>query len=184
MPDGRSVDTTNRWVETRRSLPGDRMIRIAATSRRPSGGLIVGCLYLPNGNPASGPKFDYKLRLFERLTGYSKSFGQRRAGSDLARNRKFESISLQRRVLCETDSSRERRCNGSNQHDPLNAFSAYAAVALLALTGAINSLLLVGSLGAMFGTPYGRLLAFKILLFPGDGGGVDQSLPFCAAGFR
>jgi hypothetical protein len=95
------VDTTNRWVETRRSLPGDRMIRIAATSRRPSGGLIVGCLYLPNGNPAPGPKFDYKLRLFERLTGYSKSFGQRRVGSDLARNRKFESISLQRRVRCE-----------------------------------------------------------------------------------
>ena len=78
------VDTTNRWVEIRRSLPGDRMIRIAATSRRPSGGLIVGCLYLPNGNPAPGPKFDYKLRLFERLTGYSKSFGQRRVGSDLA----------------------------------------------------------------------------------------------------
>jgi hypothetical protein len=32
-----------------------------------------------------------------------KSFGQRRAGSDLARNRKFESISLQRRVQCEPD---------------------------------------------------------------------------------
>src|SRR5437868_10918986 len=41
----------------------------------------------------------------------------------------------------------------------------YAAVALLALTGAINALLLVGSLGAMLNTPYGRLLAFKILLF-------------------
>ena len=41
----------------------------------------------------------------------------------------------------------------------------YAAVALLALTGAINSLLLVGSLGVMFDTPYGRLLAFKILTF-------------------
>jgi exodeoxyribonuclease-3 len=27
----------------------------------------VGCLYLPNGNPAPGPKFDYKLRWFERL---------------------------------------------------------------------------------------------------------------------
>jgi hypothetical protein len=90
-------------VETRSSLPGDRMIRIAATSRRPSGGLIVGCLYLPNGTPAPGPKFDYKLRLFKRLTGYSKSFGQRRAGSDLARNRKFESIPLQRRVKCEPD---------------------------------------------------------------------------------
>src|SRR5947207_15687451 len=42
----------------------------------------------------------------------------------------------------------------------------YVAVALIAaLTGAINTLLLVGSLSAMFGTPYGRLLAFKILLF-------------------
>jgi copper resistance protein D len=41
----------------------------------------------------------------------------------------------------------------------------YAAVALLALTGAINTLLLVGGLGAMFGTSYGRLLAGKILLF-------------------
>jgi putative copper resistance protein D len=41
----------------------------------------------------------------------------------------------------------------------------YAAVALLALTGAINTLLLVGGLGAMFGTSYGRLLAVKILLF-------------------
>jgi putative copper resistance protein D len=41
----------------------------------------------------------------------------------------------------------------------------YVAVALIALTGAVNTLLLVGSLGAMFGTSYGRLLAFKILLF-------------------
>jgi exodeoxyribonuclease-3 len=30
-------------------------------------GIIVGCLYLPNGNPAPGPKFDYKLRWLERL---------------------------------------------------------------------------------------------------------------------
>jgi putative copper resistance protein D len=52
-------------------------------------------------------------------------------------------------------------------HYALRNFSriGYAAVALLALTGAINTLLLVGSLGAMLGTPYGRLLAFKILLF-------------------
>ena len=33
-------------------------------------GLVVGCLYLPNGNPAPGPKFDYKLRWFERLISY------------------------------------------------------------------------------------------------------------------
>ena len=29
--------------------------------------LLICCLYLPNGNPAPGPKFDYKLRWFERL---------------------------------------------------------------------------------------------------------------------
>src|SRR6266478_1198789 len=51
--------------------------------------------------------------------------------------------------------------------DALRNFShmGYAAVALIALTGAINTLLLVGSLDAMLGTPYGRLLVFKILLF-------------------
>ena len=41
----------------------------------------------------------------------------------------------------------------------------YAAVALLAATGAINTLLLVGSIDALTGTPYGRLLSLKILLF-------------------
>jgi copper resistance protein D len=41
----------------------------------------------------------------------------------------------------------------------------YAAVALIALTGSINTLLLVGSLRALIGTPYGRLLVVKILLF-------------------
>lgn len=33
-------------------------------------GIVVGCLYLPNGNPAPGPKFDYKLRWFDRLISY------------------------------------------------------------------------------------------------------------------
>jgi putative copper resistance protein D len=51
--------------------------------------------------------------------------------------------------------------------DAIRHFSqmGYVAVAFIALTGTINTLLLVGSLGAMFGTPYGRLLAFKVLLF-------------------
>lgn len=34
-------------------------------------GVLVGCLYLPNGNPAPGPKFDYKLRWLERLTKHA-----------------------------------------------------------------------------------------------------------------
>lgn len=41
----------------------------------------------------------------------------------------------------------------------------YAAVALLAITGTVNGVMLVGSLGAFVTTPYGRLLAVKIALF-------------------
>jgi exodeoxyribonuclease-3 len=33
--------------------------------------LLIGCLYLPNGNHAPGPKFDYKLAWFERLTKHA-----------------------------------------------------------------------------------------------------------------
>jgi len=51
------------------------------------GGLLVGCLYLPNGNPAPGPKFDYKLRLFERLTGYSQSLLDSGAPAPISRLR-------------------------------------------------------------------------------------------------
>ena len=59
--------------EVRRGLPGDpddihsRYIEAAID------GLIVGCLYLPNGNPAPGPKFEYKLRWFDRLAQHAKS---------------------------------------------------------------------------------------------------------------
>jgi hypothetical protein len=80
------------------------MIRIGRYIEAAVGSLIVGCLYLPNGNPAPGPKFDYKLHLFERLTGYSQSLLDSGAPTPISRgNRKFESISLQRRVLCEPD---------------------------------------------------------------------------------
>ena len=36
-------------------------------------GILVGCLYLPNGNPQPGPKFDYKLAWFERLIAHAKA---------------------------------------------------------------------------------------------------------------
>ena len=32
---------------------------------------LIGCLYVPNGNPAPDPKCDYKLRWFERLASYA-----------------------------------------------------------------------------------------------------------------
>src|SRR4051794_31781606 len=55
-------------VETQRGLPGDPDDAQSRYLEAAVGGLIVGCLYLPNGNPAPGPKFDYKLRWFDRLT--------------------------------------------------------------------------------------------------------------------
>src|SRR3984885_14337122 len=54
-------------IETRRGLPGDPDDSHSRYVEAAINGLIVGCLYLPNGNPAPGPKFDYKLRWFERL---------------------------------------------------------------------------------------------------------------------
>ncbi|MGA9650032.1 exodeoxyribonuclease III [Pedobacter sp.] len=33
--------------------------------------VVVACLYLPNGNPAPGPKLEYKLAWFERLTSHA-----------------------------------------------------------------------------------------------------------------
>jgi len=60
-------------VEVRRGLPGgdeDTHSRYLEASVH---GLRVGCLYLPNGNPQPGPKFDYKLAWFERLIEHAKA---------------------------------------------------------------------------------------------------------------
>ena len=54
-------------TEIRRGLPGDADDSHSRYIEAEVHGLIVGCLYLPNGNPAPGPKFDYKLAWFERL---------------------------------------------------------------------------------------------------------------------
>jgi exodeoxyribonuclease III len=50
-----------------RVLPGDPNDMHSRYIEASVGELIVGCLYLPNGNPAPGPKFDYKLQWLERL---------------------------------------------------------------------------------------------------------------------
>jgi exodeoxyribonuclease-3 len=59
-------------VETRRGLPGDPDDAQSRYIEAAVNGLLVGCLYLPNGNPAPGPKFDYKMRWFERLMTHAK----------------------------------------------------------------------------------------------------------------
>ncbi|RZL33102.1 MAG: exodeoxyribonuclease III [Rubrivivax sp.] len=48
-------------------LPGDRTDKQARYVEAAIGGVLFAGLYLPNGNPQPGPKFDYKLRWFERL---------------------------------------------------------------------------------------------------------------------
>jgi exodeoxyribonuclease-3 len=60
-----------RPVETRRGLPGDPEDLHSRYIEAAVGGITIGCLYLPNGNPAPGPKFDYKLEWFARLTRYA-----------------------------------------------------------------------------------------------------------------
>ena len=60
-------------VETRRDLPGDRDDVQARYLEAGINGVLVGCLYAPNGNPQPGPKFDYKLAWLARLARHAKS---------------------------------------------------------------------------------------------------------------
>lgn len=50
-----------------KALPGDSADKEARYVEAAIGGTLFGCLYLPNGNPQPGPKFNYKLRWFERM---------------------------------------------------------------------------------------------------------------------
>jgi len=57
--------------ETRRGLPGESTDTHSRYIEAAVKGVLIGCLYLPNGNPAPGPKFDYKLSWFERLQDHA-----------------------------------------------------------------------------------------------------------------
>jgi exodeoxyribonuclease-3 len=58
--------------ERRRGLPGDPDDTHSRYIEADVAGIVVGCLYLPNGNPQPGPKFDYKLAWFERLIEHAR----------------------------------------------------------------------------------------------------------------
>ena len=57
--------------ETRRGLPGDPDDSHSRYLEAAVNGIIVGALYLPNGNPRPGPKFEYKLRWMRRLLDHA-----------------------------------------------------------------------------------------------------------------
>ena len=58
-------------VESRRVLPGDPADEQSRYLEVVTHGLVVACLYLPNGNPQPGPKFDYKLEWFDRFIDHA-----------------------------------------------------------------------------------------------------------------
>jgi exodeoxyribonuclease-3 len=58
-------------VEIRRELPGDPSDDHSRYLEAAVDGLVVVCLYLPNGNPQPGPKFEFKLAWFERLIAHA-----------------------------------------------------------------------------------------------------------------
>jgi exodeoxyribonuclease III len=58
-------------IETRRGLPGDPDDSHSRYIEAAVAGILIGTLYLPNGNPRPGPKFDYKLAWFERLIAHA-----------------------------------------------------------------------------------------------------------------
>jgi exodeoxyribonuclease-3 len=60
-------------VESRRGLPGDPKDDQSRYIEAAIHGGVVGCLYLPNGNPQPGPKFEYKLKWMARLNKHAKT---------------------------------------------------------------------------------------------------------------
>ncbi|MGF7038429.1 exodeoxyribonuclease III [Mucilaginibacter lappiensis] len=64
--------------ESRRGLPGDPEDLHSRYIEAIINDVVIGCLYLPNGNPAPGPKFDYKLQWFDRLTAHAQDLLNRK----------------------------------------------------------------------------------------------------------
>ena len=67
------LSRTGEPVVTRTGLPGDPKDTQARYIEAAVNGVLIGCVYLPNGNPQPGPKFDYKLAWFKRLTRHAAS---------------------------------------------------------------------------------------------------------------
>ena len=58
-------------VLTRTCLPGLEKETQARYIEAAVNGILIACIYLPNGNPQPGPKFNYKLGWFERLISHA-----------------------------------------------------------------------------------------------------------------
>ena len=68
---GVAILSREQAVETQRGLPGDDLDEQSRYLEAEVAGVRVASIYLPNGNPQPGPKFDYKLAWMERLRRHS-----------------------------------------------------------------------------------------------------------------
>jgi exodeoxyribonuclease-3 len=71
-------------VLTRSELPGDPMDQQSRYIEAAINGILIASIYLPNGNPQPGPKFDYKLSWFERLIRHAAELKKSKAPVILA----------------------------------------------------------------------------------------------------
>lgn len=63
-------------MESRRELPGDPADKQSRYIEAAVNGVLVGCIYAPNGNPQPGTKFDYKLAWLDRLIAHAATLYQ------------------------------------------------------------------------------------------------------------
>jgi exodeoxyribonuclease III len=59
--------------EVRQKLPGDPQDVHSRYLEAIVGQMVIACIYMPNGNPYPGEKFDYKLKWFKRLSAHAKA---------------------------------------------------------------------------------------------------------------
>ena len=71
---GVAILSKARPVLIRNALPGNRSDHDARYIEAAISGIVIACIYLPNGNPQPGPKFDYKLDWFARLRKQAAKF--------------------------------------------------------------------------------------------------------------
>ena len=71
-------------IQTRDALPGDKADDQSRYIEAAINGILVGCIYLPNGNPVPGPKFQYKLDWCKRLQAHGRKLLKEKAPVVLA----------------------------------------------------------------------------------------------------
>ncbi len=66
--------------EVRRTLPGDPLDEHSRYLEAIVGQMVIACIYMPNGNPYPGLKFDYKRKWYKRLSAHAKKLLRHDAG--------------------------------------------------------------------------------------------------------